>query len=241
MHPFLPAWTDANPALHARLEAAIDPDGKIVGAIERIVPLTGKRIADIGTGIGHYPMLLARRMGRTYGVESDPELLAEARRRAAQAHQPNIRIVEGEPTALPLRDGAVDIVLTSLIDPDDASLPAVAEALRVLRPDGRLIVIGFYGRDDVSALLEPEVVEHVREATQRKTGWWLRNGFKIKVVHAKLDLGDSETAHELLPRLYGDRGRAYLMGPHRRMLRLNLGLYHRGQEQSTGPAGIPVS
>ncbi|MCA1587849.1 MAG: hypothetical protein LC744_04095, partial [Chloroflexi bacterium] len=34
--------------------------------------------------------------------------------------------MEGEPTALPLRDGAVDIVLTSLIDPDDASLPAVA-------------------------------------------------------------------------------------------------------------------
>jgi len=227
MRPILPAWTDADPALHARLEAAIDPDGKILGAIERIVPISGKRIADVGTGIGHYPMLLARRTGRTYGVESDPALLAEARRRAAEMHQPNIRIVEGEPTALPLRDGAVDIVLTSLIDPDDASLPAVAEALRVLRPDGRLIVIGFYGRDDVSALLEPEVVEHVREATQRRTGWWLRNGFKIKVVHAKLDLGDSETAHELLPRLYGDRGRAYLMGPHRRMLRLNLGLYHR--------------
>lgn len=229
MHPILPAWIETDPALHARLEAAIDPDGKILGAIERIIPISGKRIADVGTGIGHYPMLLARRTGRTYGVESDPELLAEARRRAAASHQPNIRIVEGEATSLPLRDGAVDIVLTSLIDPDDASFPAVAEALRVLRPDGRLIVIGYYGRDDVAALLEPEVVERAREATQRRTGWWLRNGFKIKVVHAKLDLGDPATAHELLPRLYGDRGRAYLMGPQRPMLRLNLGLYHRGQ------------
>ena len=228
MRPILPPWTEPDLALHARLEAAIDPDGKILGGIERIVSIGGKRIADVGTGIGHYPMLLARRMGRTYGVESDPGLLAEARRRAARAHQPNIRIVEGEPTALPLRDGAVDIVLTSLIDPDDASLPAVTEALRVLRPDGRLIVIGYYGRDDVSALLEPEAVELAREATQRRTGWWLRNGFKIKVVHAKLDLGDPATAHELLPRLYGDRGRAYLMGAHRPMLRLNLGLYHRG-------------
>ena len=230
MRPILPPWTEPDLELHARLEAAIDPDGKILGGIERIVSIGGKRIADVGTGIGHYPMLLARRMGRTYGVESDPGLLAEARRRAARAHQPNIRIVEGEPTALPLRDGAVDIVLTSLIDPDDASLPAVAEALRVLRPDGRLIVIGYYGRDDVSALLEPEAVELAREATQRRTGWWLRNGFKIKVVHAKLDLGDPATAHELLPRLYGDRGRAYLMGAHRPMLRLNLGLYHRGPD-----------
>jgi SAM-dependent methyltransferase len=226
MHPILPAWTDADPALHARLGAAIDPDRKVLGALERITPISGKRIADVGTGIGHYPMLLARRTGRTYGIESDPSLLAEARRRAVDAHQPNIRIVEGEPTSLPLRDGAVDIVLTSLIDPDDASLPAVAEARRVLRPGGRLIVIGHYGRDDVAALLEPEVHNHVMEATRRRTGWWLRNGFKIKVVHARLDLGDAATAHELLPRLYGDRGRAYLMGAHRPSLRLNLGLYH---------------
>lgn len=226
MRPILPAWTDSDPLLHARLGAAIDPDRKVLAALERIVPVSGKRIADVGTGIGHYPMLLARRTGRTYGVESNQELLAEARRRATDSHQPNIRIVEGVATSLPLRDRAVDIVLTSLIDPDDGSLPAIDEARRVLRPGGRLIVIGHYGRDDVSALLEPEVVEHVVEATRRRTGWWLRHGFKIKVVHARLDLGDAVTAHDLLPRLYGDRGRAYLMSAHGPSLRLNLGLFH---------------
>ena len=226
MRPILPPWTDTDPTLHGLLGAAIDPERKVLAALERITPLSGRRIADVGTGIGHYPMLLARRTGRTYGIESDPSLLAAARRRAVDAHQPNIRIVEGEATALPLRDAAVDIVLTSQIDPVDTSLAAIAEARRVIRPGGRLIVIGYYGRDDVASLLEPEVIEHVMEATQRRTGWWLRNGFKIKVVHAKLDLGDDRTAHELLPRLYGDRGRAYLMGAHRPSLRLNLGLYH---------------
>jgi SAM-dependent methyltransferase len=227
MRPILPAWTETDAALHQRLGAAIDPDRKVLDAIERITPVSGRRIADIGTGIGHYPMLLARRTGRTYGIESDPDLLKEARRRASASHQPNIRIVEGGATALPLRDGAVDIVLTGAIDPDDGSLPMIAEALRVIRPGGKLIAIGYYGRDDVSALLEPEVVAYVREATQRRTGWWLRNGFKVKVVHARLDLGDPATAHELLPRLYGDRGRAYLMGPHPSSLRLNVGLFHR--------------
>ena len=202
MRPILPAWSEPDAALHARLGEAIDPDRKVLAALERVVPLSGKRIADVGPGIG------------------------------SESHHPNVRIVEGEATALPLRDRAVDVVLTSLIDPDDGSLPAVREALRVIRPGGRLVAIGHYGRDDVSALLEPEVVERVLESTQRRTGWWLRNGFKIKVVHARLDLGDATTAHELLPRLYGDRGRAYLMGAHRSSLRLYLVIFHRGREES---------
>ncbi len=226
MRAILPPWTEPDPELHRRLGELIDPDRKVLAALERIIPLSGKRIADVGTGIGHYPMLLARRTGRTYGIESDPELLAVARERAAGTHQPNIRIVEGDLRHVPLRDGAVDIVLTGQIEPDDRSRPMIDEALRVLRPGGRLIVMGHYGRDDVAALLEPEVVAHALDATQRRTGWWLRNGFKIKVVHAKLDLRDDASAHELLPRLYGDRGRAYLMGPHRPVLELKLGLYH---------------
>jgi SAM-dependent methyltransferase len=232
MPAILPAWTEADPELHARLTAAIDPDRKVLEALERIVTLSGKRIADVGTGIGHYPMLLARRTGRLYGIESDPSLLAEARRRVAGAHQPNIRIVEGDSVNLPLRDRTVDVVLSADIGPDDTSLPAVTEALRVLRPGGRLIAIGYYGRDDVAALLEPETVARSMDATHRRTGWWLRNGFKIKVVHTRVDLGDLSLAHELLPRLYGDRGRAYLMGPHRPSLRLNLGLYHRAVPES---------
>ncbi len=229
MRAILPSWAETDPELHRRLAEAIDPERKVLAALERITPVSGRRIADVGTGVGHYPMLLARRTGRTYGIESDPELLEEARRRAGEAHQPNIRIISGSPTALPLRDGAVDIVLSGVIEPDDGSLPAIAEALRVLRPGGRLVVIGYYGRDDIAALLEPEVVAHALEATQRRTGWWLRNGFKIKVVHAHLNLGDEAAAADLLPRLYGDRGRAYLMGPHHTSLELKLGLYHRAR------------
>src|SRR5688572_19975859 len=101
MHAILPAWTSPDPALHALLGEVIDPERRVLAALERIVPLSGKRIADVGTGIGHYPMLLARRTGRTYGIESEPALLDAARERATAAHQPNIRIVEGAPDHLP--------------------------------------------------------------------------------------------------------------------------------------------
>ncbi len=230
MRALLPPWTDPDPELHARFGEIFDPERKVLAALERIVPLSGKRIADVGTGIGHYPMLLARRTGRTYGIEADPALLAVARSRADAAHQPNLRIVAGTPEELPLHDGAVDIVLSGMIEPDDGSLRAIAEAMRVLRPGGRLVVIGYYGRDEVAALLEPEVVAHAAEATRRRTGWWLRHGFKIKVVHARLDLSDPVAAQQLLPRLYGDRGRAFLMGPHPPSLTLGLGLFHRARD-----------
>jgi SAM-dependent methyltransferase len=236
MRAILPPWTDPDPELHALLGEVIDPERKVLAALERIVSLSGKRIADVGTGIGHYPMLLARRTGRTYGIESEPSLLATARKRATAAHQPNVRIVEGTPERLPLRDGAVDIVLSGLIEPDDASLPVIAEAMRVLKPGGRLICIGYYGRDDVSRLLEPEVVALAFEATQRRSGWWLRHGFKIKVVHSRIDLRDDAAAHELLPRLYGDRGRDYLAGPHPPVLVLKLGLYHTQKAPARSPA-----
>jgi SAM-dependent methyltransferase len=226
MRAILPPWTDPDPALLARLGEVIDPERKVLAALDRIVPLSGKRIADVGTGIGHYPMLLARRTGRTYGIETQPALLDAARQRAGAAHQPNIRIIEGGGERLPLRDGAVDIVLSGEIEPDDRWLPAIDEALRVLRTGGRLVVIGYYGRDDLASLLEPEVVAQARRATQRRTGWWLRHGFRIKVVHARIDFQNDQTAAELLPRLYGDRGRAFLMGPHPLSLRLRLGLYH---------------
>jgi SAM-dependent methyltransferase len=235
MYAILPAKATADPALHALLGEVIDPQRRVLDALERIVPLSGKRIADVGTGIGHYPMLLARRTGRTYGIESEPALLGVARERASAAHQPNIRIVEGGPEHLPLRDEAVDVVLSGLIEPDDAYLPAIDEALRVLRPGGHLIVIGYYGRDDLASLLDPAVVARALEATQRRTGWWLRHGFKIKVVHSGLDLRDPAMALELLPRLYGERGRAYLMGAHPPMLKLRLGLYHRAKPEGPRP------
>jgi SAM-dependent methyltransferase len=230
MKAILPPWTHPDPLLLERLGEMIDPERRVLEALERITPLSGKRIADVGTGIGHYPILLARRTGRTYGIEERAELLEVARQRADDSHQPNIRIVEGGGDHLPLRDGAVDIVLSGEIEPDDAWLPAIDEALRVLRPNGRLVVIGYYGRDDLGGLLEPDAVERARVATQRRSGWWLRHGFKIKVVHSRLDLHDDRTARQLLPLLYGERGRAFVAGPHPLSLRLRLGLYHLARD-----------
>jgi hypothetical protein len=90
MRPILPAWTEADADLLDRLGAAIDPERKVLEALERITPLSGRRIADVGTGIGHYPMLLARPAqpadrGRRLPQPAAPRL--DGRHRAHQPHR----------------------------------------------------------------------------------------------------------------------------------------------------------
>ena len=84
MRGILPAWTEPDPELYHQLGEIIDPGRKVLAALERIVPLSGRRIADVGTGIGHYPMLLARRTARTYGIES----ATACRKRSANGSRP---------------------------------------------------------------------------------------------------------------------------------------------------------
>ena len=151
MRAILPAWTEPDPELHRRLGELIDPERRVLAAMERIVPLSGKRIADVGTGIGHYPMLLARRTARTYGIESDPELLRRGARacgRLAPAQHPHRGGRPASPAAA-RRCGR-----HRADRPDRAGRPLRAHSstrrCASCAPNGRLIVIGYYGRDDVA-------------------------------------------------------------------------------------------
>lgn len=75
---------------------------------------------------------------RYVGLDLTPAMLARARRGAAGL---NIRLEVGDAMALPYADGAFDVVIMHLIL---AVVPrpeqALAEACRVLRPDGRVLI-----------------------------------------------------------------------------------------------------
>ncbi|WP_017625721.1 class I SAM-dependent methyltransferase [Nocardiopsis chromatogenes] len=91
----------------------------------------------VGTGrnLGLYPPDVS-----VLGVDISAGMLRRARRRRAAAR---VALVQGDAQALPCADGAVDTVLCTLglsSVPDDAA--AVAEMHRVLRPGGRLILVG---------------------------------------------------------------------------------------------------
>jgi hypothetical protein len=132
---------------------------------------------------------------------------------------------------LPARDAsqaAVVAMWTGFRGVDDAEL---AEADRVLRPGGRLLVVHDYGRDDVSALRDPDAPEYV--LWSRREGPFLREaGFRIRVVHCFWTFATLDDARERLSSL-GERGATVAATIRRPRLTWNVAVYHRSKPGGT--------
>ena len=93
-------------------------------------------ILDVGSGAGHDLVLFSRASMAVMGLEPSAKLTAEARRRAPEAP-----LVRGVGESLPFTGACfagvrIERVLQHVEDPD----AILAEAVRVLRPDGLLTV-----------------------------------------------------------------------------------------------------
>jgi ubiquinone/menaquinone biosynthesis C-methylase UbiE len=91
-----------------------------------------------------------------------PELLAEGRKRAPE----NVELVEGDAAALPFGRGSFDVVTTARTLHHVARPEVVlAEAVRVLRPGGTLLVVDQLAPVDPIAAIELNRFERARDAS----------------------------------------------------------------------------
>ena len=102
--------------------------------VARHVPLEGAAILDVGCGIGTYVRKFRTFSDDVHGVDVDDERVAEASRSL-----PNILVAPGE--HLPYPAGRFDMVfLHEVIEHVDDDRATLAEALRVLKPGGRVVI-----------------------------------------------------------------------------------------------------
>jgi SAM-dependent methyltransferase len=97
-----------------------------------------ERVLDVACGNGNAALAAARRFARVTGVDYVPGLLAGAAARAAADNLP-VELREGDAEALPFRDGAFDVVLSTfgVMFATDQERSA-RELLRVCRHGGRI-------------------------------------------------------------------------------------------------------
>jgi demethylmenaquinone methyltransferase/2-methoxy-6-polyprenyl-1,4-benzoquinol methylase len=104
----------------------------------------GRRLADVGGGTGNYAAALAREGWEVVVVDRSPEMLRQA---AAKG----LETVEGDAQQLPFEDESFDAVtMISMLHHVEDRSRALAEARRILRPAGRLVLKGFTGEDSDS-------------------------------------------------------------------------------------------
>ena len=118
---------------------------EVEAALIEIVAAAGPRdLLDIGTGTGRMLEILAPRVGQALGIDQSREMLAVARVNLERAGSANGMVRLGDMYQLPLPDASFDaVVIHQVLHYADRPVAAIAEAARVLRPGGVLVVVDF--------------------------------------------------------------------------------------------------
>ncbi len=125
-----PSGLEARASLYDFQEPRIDIVAEALGVL---APLDGRVVGDVGCGSGRYIDSLRGAGARVVGIDLSVGMLAGV--------SSPLALVAADSQSLPLTDASVDVVMMMHMlyhVPDPAM--AVAEAARVLRPDGKLLV-----------------------------------------------------------------------------------------------------
>jgi len=194
----------ANAVLAGRLLRSLDVEGKVPRALEALGPVGGREVILLGGGPTRAGQLEA--LGATVSIARD---------------------WGGDPdggVAPDHADASVDAAVSYWSGFRSGDLAELHEADRVLRNGGRLLVVHDYGRDDVSRL-RGDLPEYGKWS--RRNGWFLTNGFKIRVVHCFWTFDSMDDASSFLGESFGAEGLALAATLKRPRLSYNVAIYHR--------------
>ncbi len=139
-------------------------------------------LLDIGTGTGRILEVLGPRAQSAEGLDASREMLAVARSRIETAGLRNCIVRQGDMYHLPYDDGRFDLVtIHQVLHFADDPSGAISEAARVLRPEGRLVVVDFAPHS-----LETLRTEHNHRrlgfAEEEVAAWCRQAGLQVETI-----------------------------------------------------------
>jgi hypothetical protein len=193
---------DLAPPLAERLVLALDRAGKIARGLEALGPVAGRDVLLID-------------------AEHSPIGGALVEQGARLRHEPLTA-----PLRLAADDESVDVVVGLWSAFRGVNAAEIAEVDRVLRVNGRLLVVHDYGRDDVSRLRGPQP-EYGDWG--RRGGPFLGGGFRVRVLHCWWEFESPEATTAFLTDAFGETGAAVAASLKRPRLSWNVAIYHRSK------------
>ena len=158
------AYFRENAAQWHKIRSLYIDELEVEAALSEIIAAAGPNdLLDVGTGTGRMIEILGPRVVNALGIDQSREMLAIARVNLERAGLANSIVRLGDMYQLPLADASFDaVVIHQVLHYADRPDAAIAEAARVLRPNGMLILADF----------APHMLEFLRdEHAHRRLGF----------------------------------------------------------------------
>jgi ubiquinone/menaquinone biosynthesis C-methylase UbiE/Fe2+ or Zn2+ uptake regulation protein len=173
------AYFKAHAAEWDRIRALHVADAAVETAIRAaLADRPFRSLLDLGTGTGRMLELLGGDLERGLGIDLSLDMLALARARLDRAGLKHCSVRQGDIYDLPLARDSFDVVIIhQVLHYLDDGARAIREAARVLRPQGRLLVVDF-APHDLEFLREEHAHRRLGFAPEMVTQWMEQAGLE---------------------------------------------------------------
>jgi ubiquinone/menaquinone biosynthesis C-methylase UbiE/DNA-binding transcriptional ArsR family regulator len=203
-------YFSANAASWDQIRTLHVPDRAVESALLKLV---GKRpfqtMLDLGTGTGRLLEILSPLYRRGIGIDMSREMLAVARANLDRAGIANAQVRQGDIFAPPVERDSFDLITIHQVLHylDDPGL-AIAEAARLLRPAGRLIIVDF-APHKLEFLRDEHAHQRLGFSDRQIADWFAEAGLDLEESQEFEPRGNSEA--RLTVKLWLGRDRRMLI------------------------------
>lgn len=148
----------------------------------RTMPRARDSVLDIGCGTGDILARLSRHFKRSTGIDPIEKFVAIARQRAPGSH-----VHVGAAEELPFKDASFDYVISHVVFQHVDREQALGEAVRVLKPGGRLVIAEALSKDALTPSPFAEFLARMRFNLYLVRHYGLKRAKQAKMYRASAE------------------------------------------------------